>query len=124
MNEPFYQTGVAKEVIDKSYKPGDYVINCADESTTVSSIKEPGSIKISDDDCIVLLNDNLKEVMQLPLPKKERKALFRAVREYLKPYKSDEKQLKQAKDRFRTSKKVINPQLIELIRAEASKMGI
>lgn len=97
---PFYQAGVSQSEFEKYCKPGDYIINCAHKNSSVSRVREPGTIEISDTDCIVLLDDDVKSLGKLRFPKEERALLSQAVQVYLKKFRKTEREFKMAKDEF------------------------
>jgi hypothetical protein len=110
--------GRPKELIEKHLQPDDYIINCAYQNTPISSVKEPGCIKIAPDDCIVLLNDNLKKVMGLPFRQREQRLLFRAVERYLDLANRAPATLKKMKKEFGHSIAEIPAKLRTLIEEE------
>jgi hypothetical protein len=97
---PFFQAGRSTDEVEKDCKPGDYIINCAYKDTPVSRIRVPGAIKISDDDCIVLVDDGLRNLGRLRFPKEERTLLYRAVQSYMKRFRTTEDEFKRAKEDF------------------------
>ncbi len=58
---PFYQAGRSKAEIDRKCQPGDYIFNCAGQE--LSRIREPGTIKLDENDCIILLDDHRKHLL-------------------------------------------------------------
>jgi hypothetical protein len=119
--EPFYQSNASKKETDEQVAPGDYIINCAYKNTPVSSIKEPGTVSMEPrhpNDCIVLLNDNLKAIMHLPFPGKERGVLFRAVKRHLDLSNRPPNARTKAKREFFHSVDKMDPALRRLIEEE------
>jgi hypothetical protein len=120
-SEPFYQAGCSKDEADATIKPGDYIINCADQAMVPETIKEPGTIPIAKGDCIVLLNDPSKGILGLPFPPKHRRMLYRAVQRLLKPFKNDPVELRKRKDQFAHSAIRMSRELRRLIENELAR---
>lgn len=117
-SEPFYQAGYPKEKVDRMIEPGHYVINCAYEDMAPESVKEPGTIPISPDDCIVLMNEPSKRVLGLPFPSKQRRMLHRAAQRYLDAAQRDGVQRQTIKDEFSHSIDEMSAKLRKLIEDE------
>jgi hypothetical protein len=82
---PFYQAGQPQKTFEA--KPGDYVIDFNGDGgipVFVSQIRRPGTIPISSDDCIVLMEPVTTDIHGFPFSKKERKALAKQIKAYKK----------------------------------------